>query len=116
MSRSAWQRKAPDAYWAKGDTAPAISEQLFDGNNVAVDLTGATVRFEGRFMDSASVSQLIDQAATVVTPATGIVSYTPVAGDTDTSGDLLVRWKVTFQGGAIEHFPNSNHQKVRVVA
>ena len=52
MSRTAWQRKAPDAYWSQGDTAPAISEQLLDGTGAVVDLTGAAVRFQGTFADS----------------------------------------------------------------
>lgn len=115
MSRSAWQRKPPDAYWSQGDTAPAIAEQLFDGTGAPVVLTGATVRFQGIYSDAASIAQAIDQAATITDATTGKVSYTPVAADTDTIGDLLVQWKVTFSGGAIERFPNWGYQKVRVM-
>ena len=115
MSLSAWQRKPPDIYWTQGDTAPAISEQLLDGTGAPVNLSGGTtVRFQALFPDSASSAQAIDQAATIVTPASGLVSYTPVAADTDTIGDALVQWKVTFAGGAIEHFPNSGYQKLRI--
>ena len=115
MSRSAWERKPPDAYWTQGDTAPALAEQLFDGAGAAVNLASATVRFQGLFVDSASVAQAIDQLATITDAPTGKVSYTPVAADTDTVGDLMVQWKVTFSGGAVEHFPNSGYQKVRVL-
>ena len=116
MSRLAEQNKAPNAYWTQGDTSPALSMVLRDGTDAIVDLTGATVRMQGTFHDAASSAQAIDQAATVVAPATnGRVSYTPVAGDTDTIGDLIVQWKVTFGGGAVERFPNSGYQKVRIL-
>jgi hypothetical protein len=116
MSRTAWERKAPDAYWAQGDTSPAVSEQLLDGQGEAVDLGGASVRFQGLFPDSASSAQAIDQAAAIVGDATnGVVSYAPAAGDTDTIGDLMVQWRVSFAGGAIERFPNSGWQKVRII-
>lgn len=113
MSRTAWQRKAPDAYWKQGDTAPAIAEQLFDGNGDPVNLAGASVKFMAWFPGDAAVK--INASATVTDAATGKVSYTPTALNTDTAGDLLVEWQVTFGGGAIETFPNSNWQKVRVV-
>lgn len=114
MSRTAWQRKAPDVYWSQGDTAPAISEILKDGLGVAVNLTGASVRFQATFPGAASPE--IDSAATLSgTPTDGTVTYTPVTADTDTIGDLLVQWKVTFAGGAIERFPNSGYQKVRII-
>lgn len=113
MTRTAWEKRAPDAYWKQDDTAPAISEQLQDGLGAPVNLTGATVRFIGRLKGAATVT--IDQPATIVgSPTNGTVSYTPQAADTDTIGDLLVEWKVTFSGGAIERFPNSDWQKVRV--
>jgi hypothetical protein len=113
MSRTAWQRKAPDAYWKQGDTAPAIAEQLFDGTGTPVVLTGATVKFIGAFRGQASPE--ISAAATITDAATGKVSYTPVTADTDTPGSLLVEWQVTFAGGAIETFPNSDYQKVVIL-
>jgi len=112
MSRTAWGRKAPDFFWKQGDTAPAIAEQLLDGTGTAVVLTGAAVRFIGYFPGAASAE--INAVATITDAATGKVSYTPVTADTDTIGDLMVEWQVTFGGGAIETFPNSGHQKVRI--
>jgi len=112
VSRSRWQRKAPDVHWAKGDTAPAIAEQLFDGLNAPVVLTGATVRF--RAWAPGATSAEVDAVATITDAATGKVSYTPVVADTDTIGTYLVDWKVTFAGGAIEKFPNSDWQKLKI--
>lgn len=113
MSKTRWQRKAPDFYWKQGDTAPAIAEQLFDGTGTAVNLTGASVKFMMWAPGDAAVK--VNATATITDAALGKVSYTPTALNTDTIGDYLVEWQVTFSGGAIETFPNSGHQKVRVV-
>ena len=112
MSRSAWQRKPPDAWWKQNDTAPAIAEQLLDGLGVAVNLAGATVKFMGWLQGDTAVK--VNAAATVTDAALGKVSYIPIAADTNTPGDMLVEWQVTFGGGAIETFPNADWQKVRV--
>ena len=113
MSRTAWERKAPDAYWKQGDTAPALAEQLFDGTGAAVSLAGASVKFMAWFPGDTTVK--INAAATITDAATGKVSYTPTALNTDTVGDLMCEWQVTFGGGAVETFPNSNWQKIRVL-
>jgi hypothetical protein len=113
MSRTRWQRKAPDFYWKQNDTAPAIAEQLFDGLGAPVVLTNASVKFIASFPGNSSAK--VNAAATITDAALGKVAYTPIAVDTDTSGDLLVEWQVTFLGGAIESFPNSGYQKIRVV-
>ena len=112
MSRTRWQRKSPDFYWKQNDTAPAIAEQLFDGTGAAVVLTGASVKFMMWAPGDAVVK--VNATATITDAALGKVSYTPIAADTNTIGDYLVEWQVTFSGGAIETFPNSGHQKVRV--
>jgi hypothetical protein len=115
VSRLAEERAAPNAFWTQGDTAPALSERLLDGNGVAVDLTGATVRFQARYAYASDAANAIDQPAIVVAPATnGIVSYTPTAADTDTPGDLYLQWRVLFGGVAVEHFRSSTYQKVRI--
>ena len=112
MSRTRWQRKAPDFYWKQGDTAPAIAEQLFSGTGGVVDLTSASVKFMMWGPGDAAVK--VNAAATITDAPTGKVAYTPTSANTDTPGDYLVEWQVTFAGGAIETFPNSDWQKVRV--
>jgi len=113
MSRTRWQRKAPDFYWKQNDTAPAIAEQFFDGTGTAVNLTGATVKFMMWAPGDAAVK--VNASATITDATLGKVSYTPNSTDTNTIGDYLVEWQVTFGGGAVETFPNSGWQKVRVV-
>ena len=112
MSRSAWQRKPPDAYWKQGDSAPAIAEQLLDGLGAPVGLSGASVKFMMWGQGDAAVK--VNAAATITDAALGKVSFTPTTTHTDTPGDYLVEWQVTFGGGAIETFPNADWQKVRV--
>ena len=97
MSRSRWQRKAPDFYWKQGDTAPAIAEQLFDGLGAAVNLAGSTVKFMMWGPGDAAVK--VNASATITDAPTGKVSYTPTALNTDTPGDYMVEWQVTFGGG-----------------
>jgi hypothetical protein len=109
MTLTAWRRKPP-VYWAKGDTAPAVQEQLKDGNGDPVNLAGAAVRFRAYAPGAASAE--VDAVATITDAALGKVSYTPVAADTDTIGAYQVTWKVTFSGGAIEKFPNSTPQRL----
>lgn len=108
-----WQRKAPDVFLKSADTSPAIAYQLKDGNGVVVTLTGATVKF--MMWAPGAAAAKINAAATITDAALGKVSYTPTAGNTDTPGDYLAEWQVTFSGGAIETFPNSDHLKVRVL-
>jgi hypothetical protein len=112
MSRTRWQRKAPDFNWTQGDTAPAIAEQLFDGTGTAVNLSGATVKFQMAGPGQATAE--VDATATITDAALGKVSYTPITADTDTIGVYMVQWKVTFGGGAIERFPNSDYQKIKI--
>lgn len=114
MSRTAWERKAPDFYWKQNDTAPSIAEQLVDGNGAAVVLTGATVKFMAWIPGQATAK--VNATATVDDAATGKVSYAPIAADTDTVCDMMAEWQVTFSSPTrIETFPNSGWQKIRVV-
>ena len=112
MSRSRWQRKSPNFYIKQNDTAPAIAEQLLDGLGAPVVLTGASVKF--MMYGPGETSPKVNVAATITDASLGKVSHTWLAAHTDTPGDYLVEWQVTFGGGSIETFPNSDWQKVRV--
>jgi hypothetical protein len=114
MSQTAWERRPPDHTVTQNDTGVLIEDILRDSKGNLVDLTGATVRYQAR-MPGLALSLGIDQDATVVAPETGgRVRRTLVAGDTDTPGELIEQWKVTFGGGAVERFPATKH-KLRIV-
>lgn len=74
-----------------------ITDSITQGDPpTAFNLTGATVRFKMR--PAASSTPSVNAAATVVTPATGAVSYTFTAGQTATPGKYAAWWEVTIGG------------------
>lgn len=94
----------------QGDTGD-VSATL-KRNDVAYDLTGATVRFHMRRSGAAATK--VDAAATIVTAADGTVLYSWQAGDTDQPGVYEVEWEVTEAGGDILTFPNGGYSTLRI--
>jgi hypothetical protein len=114
VSQTAWERRPPDHTVTQNDAGVLIEDVLRDSKGAVVDLTGATVRYQAR-IPGQPISAGIDQLATIPPPAqNGRIQYALVAADTDTPGDLIEQWKVTFGGGGIERFPASKH-KLRIV-
>lgn len=88
----------------RNDTSPSIKEILTLGG-VAIDLTGAAVIF--RMTPKGGTTPKVNAAASVVAPATqGLVRYSWIVGDTDTSGDFIREWQVTLSDGSIVTVPN----------
>lgn len=98
-------------YLKRGDTSPSLLYALFPTDT---DLTGATVRFNMR-VNSTGVITVNRALATIVTP-TGAptVRYDWQAADTDTEGYYSAEFEVTYSGGAIETFPNSDYIRVAI--
>lgn len=99
-------------YVKQNDTAPSIRATLKDGDDDAIDLTGASVRFHMRSIGGTSAK--VDSAATVVTAASGIVQYDWVAADTDTVGTYQAEFEVTYSDTRIETFPNNGYIVVEI--
>lgn len=95
----------------RGDTSPSI---LYALTPTTVDLTGATVRFNMRNSDGATIK--INRAvAVIVTPAgTPTVRYDWQAADVDTVGFYDAEFEVTYSGGAVETFPNADFIRVNI--
>jgi hypothetical protein len=93
----------------RGDTAPAIRYAL---DPTSVVLTGATVRFQMRQRNGASV---VDSPAAIIT-ATGTptVEYVWQASDTATAGLYEAEFRVTYADSRIETFPNVGFIAVRI--
>lgn len=114
MSRTAWQRRPPDTWVKQNDVRPTLDYQLRDGNGAVVDLTGASVKFMMYLPGAASPK--VNAAGTIIGAATnGQVRYTWTGTDTDTIGDYIAEFQVTFSGGFVETFPNWEHLKVRIL-
>lgn len=97
-------------YLKAGDTSPALRATLQNPDGTAVDLTGATVVFN---MRSSGNTVLISRVAcSIVTAASGIVQYDWQAGDTDTVGQHLGEFEVTFADSTVETFPNDGYIRV----
>ena len=84
-----------------------------DSSGTAIDITGASVSFKMRAVNSSSLK--VNSSATITNASNGAVSYTFSASDTDTAGLFQGEFQVTFSGGAIETFPNSEYISINVL-
>jgi hypothetical protein len=110
---------AADFFYKSGDTLPEIQATLRDADDVAVNLTGATVRFHLRRWCSDDV--LIDEEATLVVAASGTVKYALTAEDVELLGVEplesrlnMMEWEVTFADGSKLSFPSDGHLSMLV--
>jgi hypothetical protein len=102
----------------KGDRMPALTMQLKDvTSGAALDLTSASgVTFRMRLPAAAPGVYKASGAGSIVTAASGIVSYPWGATDTDTVGDFAGEWVVTWPTSLPQTVPTSGFVQVRVVA
>lgn len=96
----------------QNDTSPSLRAKLVDGNGAAANLLGCTVRFHMRLGFGGAVK--IDNSASIVDAAAGIVQYNWAPSDTDTVGQFIGEFEVTFPGGIIETFPNSSNIQITI--
>lgn len=99
----------------RNDRLPTIASTLRDEDGTPLDLTGCTVKFIMRPPRTTGTPK-VTATATVVDAATGHVSYTWAALDTDTAGAYWAEWEVAFPGGKKITVPNGTKISVDVVA
>lgn len=86
----------------KDNQSPSL-EDTISINGAPFDLTGSTVKLRMRPERSSTLK--VDAAATIVTPASGLVRYDWVAADVDTAGVFEAWWRVTLAGGDVQETP-----------
>ena len=98
----------------ENDLLPEIQYQLQDsvGN---IDLTTATGVLFIMSIEKGTPNK-VSAAATIVTPATGIVKYVWTGTDTDTPGDYQAEWEITFPGTKKLTVPNDGYISIEVMA
>ena len=101
-------------YIKENDTRPAITANLTDANDAAVNLTGSIVKFNMR-VDPAGTTKISLGAAVIENAEAGQVSYNWTASDTDTPDDFEAEFQVEFAGGAVQTFPGRNWIFVHII-
>ena len=79
--------------WWVGNRDPSITETLTYDDGTVVNLTGKTVKFKMRAVNSSVLK--VDATATIVSALDGQVRYDWATPDVDTAGQFLVWWEVT---------------------
>lgn len=95
----------------RGDTGPALSRILRDGQGIAVNLVGASVTFS---MGLRGAAAIVDKAEATIGPANGQVVYAWQTGDTDRAGSYFGEFRVTYADGTIETFPNDSSMVILI--
>jgi hypothetical protein len=93
------------------DNFPSLVANLSDANG-EVDLTAAvSVKFI-----AVSATHTITGTCTVTGAATGEITYTWAAGDTDFAGDYQVEFEVTWPSSKKQTFPNDSYKSLTIKA
>lgn len=103
----------PTFYIKQNDTSPDLQVTLKDGDDAAVDVSGATIVFS--MSDIGGIVKVSEQSVTTVTAESGIVKYPWSAADTDTPGTYRGEFEVTFSGGQIQTYPNSRAEQLDII-
>jgi len=103
-------------YSKQGDTGPPITDTLLDRNGVAVNLTGATVKFHAvdRLGNAIVANGTVTAIGGGALDTTGGVQYQQVAADVAVAQDLFAEWMVTFANGDIERWPDADQAIWRI--
>lgn len=97
------------------DTSPALSSTLTDGGQ-PVDITGyneVEFHMENKYQEIV-INEDTTGRVSVVDAASGRVSYTFGAEDTENVGTYWAEWQVTYDSGNVETFPSGEKLKIEI--
>lgn len=96
----------------RNDRTKTLLVQAADGKGAYLDLTGATIVFSMRALDSVTL-KVNRQAATIVDAATGQMEYQWAAADVNASGFYAGEFEVT-QGGKTLTLPEDGYIRIEI--
>lgn len=101
----------------RNDLQPFIYCKAVDSSNTAIDLTGASVVFTMRDVES-GVLKITRQSAgvTLTSASTGVFEYQWQSGDTDTTGSFVGEFEITPGSGGKFTLPVNKDLKIFIVA
>lgn len=108
--------KRPVRTLVRHDTHVAARAQFYDEAGVAIDLTGKTVRYALRHVETQTL--IVNRLAASLenqTTNTGEAYYTYLAAHVANAGDFVEEWIIEQAGGAQETFPVGVPQVVRIL-
>ena len=98
----------------RNDNNRKISDTLTFGG-VALNLSGATVKFLMRSIPGASVEVTIKDDAVIEDEAAGTVYYELGSDQTAVAGKYYFEWEVTFGDGSVTTFPSTGYGQLTIV-
>jgi len=98
----------------QNDTRPRVVAALKQ-DGVAVNLTGATVKFLAKSIPPATTAT-INVSAILTDAANGVVTATLSALNTAVPGDYNCEFEVTYSDGGIQTFPNDGYFEMKIIS
>lgn len=103
---------AVNFYIVEDNTAPAY-QITCERDGEAIDLTGAAVSLILKSKSLGTITNTGHQTCTLVTAASGIISYTAESTDFPSAGRYVADVKVVYSGGGVEILYEQAKWKVR---
>ena len=100
-------------YLKRGDTSNDLQVTLTDDDGTAVDVTGATIVFNMKHVNSNTL-KVNRGAVTLVTPASGIVKYVWSAANVNVAGKYRGEFEVTYANAKVQTFPNDSELMIEI--
>ncbi|MES2845650.1 MAG: hypothetical protein V4747_11525 [Pseudomonadota bacterium] len=107
--------RTPDIFHIKqGNTSPLFRRTLLDGDEEAIDLTGAAVFASMRMRTDGSIVFYRRACSIIGTATDGVVQYSWQEGDTAADGKADFEFVIVYENDREESVPNSGMVEVRI--